>query len=178
LFRIVEGRGALLEARIPQSAGEVVAGDRATVSGSGIAKTQVEVVSVVPEMDRSSRSAIVRMAPKKGAEIRIGAQYQVAFVPRRETGMTIPENAVLHSGKRDVVFLALGDGKFRPVQVVLGPASDGKVLVRSGLELGDEVVVSAQFLLDGESRLQAALDQLDAGAPQPPDAVHSGHGGE
>lgn len=164
LFRVVAGSGSLLEARLPMNSASVRPGDQAEVTGAGIEKVAAKVVSVVPEMDRSSRSVIVRLSPQKGTDIRIGAQYQVAFTPRRETGMMIPDNAVLHSGKRDVVFVALGDGKFRPVEVMLGPAADGKVLVRSGLELGDEVVVSAQFLLDGESRLQSALDQLDAGA--------------
>jgi Cu(I)/Ag(I) efflux system membrane fusion protein len=163
LFRIVAGSGALLEARLPMNAASVRPGDQAEVTGAGIGKVSAKVVSLVPQLDRSSRSVIVRLSLEKAADIRIGAQYQVSFTPYREAGMIIPENAVLHSGKRDVVFLALGDGKFRPVEVVLGPIAGGKVLVRSGLELGDEVVVSAQFLLDGESRLQSALDQLDAG---------------
>ena len=95
--------------------------------------------------------------------VRVGALYQARFQARRETGFVVPQDAVLHTGRRDIVFLALGDGKFRPVEVVLGPSGEGKTLVRSGIEAGDEVVVSAQFLLDGESRLQAALDQLSVG---------------
>jgi len=48
--------------------------------------------------------------------------------------------------------------------VEIGPSDGGETLVRQGLEAGDDVVVSAQFLLDGESRLQAVLDEMDAGA--------------
>lgn len=84
--------------------------------------------------------------------------------PKSETGLLVPDGAVLHSGTRDVVFVSLGAGRFRPQEVKTGPADGGQILVREGLEAGDEVVVSAQFLLDGESRLQAALDQMQAGA--------------
>ncbi len=164
LFRIVEGSGAILEARIPQGAIQVAVGDPVEISGPGIGKAASKVVSVVPELDRSSRSVVVRLGAVKGERIQLGGQYRATFTGSRETGLVIPADAVLHSGRRDVVFLALGDGKFRPVEVELGATAGGKVVVRAGLEAGDEVVVSAQFLLDGESRLQSALDQMTSGA--------------
>lgn len=172
LYRIVEGAGSLLEARIPLSAAAVRSGDLARVRGDGIQVGSARVVSVVPEVERSTRSAVVRLAPQKGVSIRVGAQYQVEFDGNPEKGLVVPENAVLHSGTRDVVFLALGGGKFRPVVVTTGPTSDGRTLLRTGLEAGDEVVVSAQFLLDGESRLRSALDQLTESSD-----THAAHGG-
>lgn len=165
LFRIVEGSGTILQANLAAGdAASVRVGDIAEIRGDGLAKSfSARVVSVAPELERATRSAKVRLAPAKGAEVRVGALYRAAFQSRKETGFVIPSDAILHSGARDVVFLDLGDGRFRPVEVALGPSSGGKTLVRSGIEAGDEVVVSAQFLLDGESRLQAALDQLTAG---------------
>ena len=166
LFGLVEGSGASLEARVPLSeADELRANDRAEISGQGSRRTfAARVGSILPAADRSTRSATVRLVPDKGAGVRVGESYQARFEARSETGIVIPQDAVLHSGRRDVVFVALGGGRFRPVAVTLGPTSDGRSLVRSGLEENDSVVVSAQFLLDGESRLQSALDQLDAGS--------------
>lgn len=175
LFRIVEGSGTILQARLPAGdAATVRVGDKVEIRGDGLAEPfAASVVSVAPEVERATRSTKIRLAPAKGSEIRVGALYRASFQSRKETGFVIPSDAILHSGTRDVVFLDLGAGRFRPVEVVIGPSSGGKTLVRSGIEAGDEVVVSAQFLLDGESRLQAALDQLTAGASSAP----SGHGG-
>lgn len=177
LFRIVEGSGAILQARLPaRDAVSVRVGDPVEVRGDGLAEpVQARVVSVAPEVERATRSTRVRLAATKGSDIRVGALYRATFQSRKETGFVIPADAVLHSGARDIVFLDLGAGRFRPVEVVLGPSSGGRSLVRSGIEAGDEVVVSAQFLLDGESRLQAALDQLTAGADAA--SPHAGHGG-
>jgi membrane fusion protein, copper/silver efflux system len=174
LFRIVEGSGVLLEARLPVSeAAQLKTGDAAELTGAGMEKPQsAKVVATLPLVDRASRSATVRLAPLKGSELRIGALYQVRFQARSMTGFVVPQDAVLHSGRRDIVFLALGDGRFQPAEVKLGATSNGKTLVLEGVEAGDEVVVSAQFLLDGEGRLQSALDQMTAGA----EAAPAGHG--
>jgi membrane fusion protein, copper/silver efflux system len=174
LFRLVDGKGALLEARLSvEDASRIRIGDEAEITGSGTDKSiSAKVVSVVPQVDRASRTATLRLAPTKGSEIRVGALYQARFQTKLETGFVIPQSAVLHSGKRDVVFVDLGGGRFKPVEVALGVTSNGKSLVRSGIEAGDEVVVSAQFLLDGESRLQAALDQLTASAEASPHGAH------
>jgi len=173
LFRIVEGNGVLLEARLPVAEAALLkAGDVAELTGAGLEKPlAARVVATLPLVDRASRSATVRLSATKG-ELRIGALYQARFQAKAATGFVVPQDAVLHSGKRDVVFLALGDGRFQPAEVKLGATSSGKTLVLSGVEAGDEVVVSAQFLLDGEGRLQSALDQMTAGA----EAAPAGHG--
>jgi Cu(I)/Ag(I) efflux system membrane fusion protein/cobalt-zinc-cadmium efflux system membrane fusion protein len=78
-----------------------------------------------------------------------------------DDALTIPVTAVLNSGKGQTVFVALGKGKFAPRRVTSGVKDDsGHVQVLSGLEKGDEVVVSAQFMLDSESRLREALDKM------------------
>ena len=161
VFRIARGSGALLEAHLPQTNLDGVrSGLAAEVSGPGVAAASARVLTILPQLDRSSRTATVRLGT--AARIRPGALYQVTLRPGSATGTLIPENAVLHSGRRDVVFLALGGGRFRPVAVTLGAVTEGKALVREGLEPGQDVVVSAQFLLDGESRLQAALEAMNA----------------
>ena len=72
----------------------------------------------------------------------------------------IPEQAVLRTGQKNVVILALGNGKFKPVEVILGDYSDGYYQVLNGIAAGDTIVTSAQFLIDSESNLRAALSQF------------------
>lgn len=170
LYRIVEGRGVLLEARLPLSEADVRVGDPATVEGDGLdGRMSARVAEVLPEADRGTRSAVVRLDVDRKAAVRVGGLYHVRFGKRAESGIVVPADAVIRSGERDIVFVALGGGSFRPTRVELGTVASDSALVRSGLRPGDRVVVAAQFLLDGESRLQAALDQLDAsrGAPDP-----------
>lgn len=72
-------------------------------------------------------------------------------------GLRIPADAVVRSGTTDVVFLSLGDGRFEPREVHLGAGNDDLVEVVSGLEVGQEVVTRATFLVDSESQLRASL---------------------
>ena len=76
--------------------------------------------------------------------------------------ITIPTEAIIHSGERNIVFVAQKEvGKYAPRQVVTGLAGDGHITeVLSGLKAGETVVVSGQFLLDSESQLQEALQKL------------------
>ncbi|MFQ5706025.1 MAG: efflux RND transporter periplasmic adaptor subunit [bacterium] len=75
--------------------------------------------------------------------------------------LVVPGEAVIRSGVRNLVFLDLGNGKFRPQEVVLGPeGDDGLVEIVSGLEEGQGIVTSAQFMLDSESRLREAIQKM------------------
>ncbi len=75
--------------------------------------------------------------------------------------LVIPTEAVIRSGKRDVVFVVREEGKFEPRQVRIGEEDDrGNVRVVSGLLEGETIVVSAQFMLDSESRLQEAIQKM------------------
>jgi Cu(I)/Ag(I) efflux system membrane fusion protein len=75
-------------------------------------------------------------------------------------GLTVPIDAVLDSGARKIVFVALGEGRFEPREVETGANLGESVEVRSGLKLGEAVVTRANFLVDSESRLRAALAQF------------------
>lgn len=80
-----------------------------------------------------------------------------------KSAVLIPSEAVIHSGERTLVFLALGNGTFQPQEVRLGNTGgpeNHQVQVLAGLKAGQEVVVSAQFLLDSESRLQSAFQKM------------------
>ena len=69
----------------------------------------------------------------------------------------MPDSAVIDSGARQVVIVARGQGRFEPRAVHIGAHGDGYVQVLDGLKPGEQVVVSANFLIDAESNIRAAL---------------------
>ena len=81
--------------------------------------------------------------------------------------LAVPESAVLDTGSRQVVFVDKGEGRFEPRDVKLGHRGGGYVEIREGVTEGEAVVVSANFLIDAESNLKAALKGFSgAGAQQ------------
>ena len=82
----------------------------------------------------------------------------------RDPVLTIPESAVMDAGRRQAVFVDKGEGRFEPREVKLGQRGDGYVEVRQGIIEGEPVVVSANFLIDAESNLKAALKGFSDGA--------------
>jgi Cu(I)/Ag(I) efflux system membrane fusion protein len=80
--------------------------------------------------------------------------------------LTVPDSAVIDSGRRQVVLLDKGEGRFEPRAVKLGRRGDGRVEITAGLNDDDKVVVTANFLIDAESNLKAALQGFD-GAEKP-----------
>jgi Cu(I)/Ag(I) efflux system membrane fusion protein len=97
-------------------------------------------------------------------------------VLRRELGeaLFVPESAVLKPGDRQIVFVDRGDGRLEPREIRTGVRVEGGYAVVSGLSGGERVVTSANFLIDSESSLKAALSSL--GASPAPTGPHAGHG--
>ena len=81
------------------------------------------------------------------------------------TQMAVTESAVIDTGKRQIVLLSRGEGRFEPRTVKLGVLADGYYAVLGGLALGDEVVTHANFLIDAESNLKAALNGMSTSEP-------------
>ena len=79
--------------------------------------------------------------------------------PRRDI-LTIPEQALIVTGEREAVVKVIEQGKFQPVNVVTGMKQGGKIEILSGLNEGDEVVTSGQFLIDSESSLKASFSRI------------------
>ena len=124
---------------------------------------------IYPFLDESSRTVQIRLEFENPAlDLKPGMFGSVAIrtsVQREQ--LLVPSEAVLRSGRRNIVFLDQGDGYFQPNEVTLGPEGDrGLVSVTSGLQAGQRIVVSAQFLLDSESRLSEVLQRFEA-ADQP-----------
>jgi Cu(I)/Ag(I) efflux system membrane fusion protein len=99
------------------------------------------------------------------------------------TGLLVPESALLRTGERDLAFRVRGDGRFEPVEVKLGSRFLDRYELLGGLAEGDEVVTSATFLIDAESRLKAAVADFGSGhqhgtekkKAEPAAGGHSGH---
>ena len=126
---------------------------------------------IYPELDPRSRTLKVRLAfenPDGLLKANMFAEAVIYGGPKRET-LAVPAEAVIETGQRTSVVLALGGGRFQPVDVVTGMASNGMVEILSGIDAGDEVVVSGQFLIDSESSLQASFLRMDEAAAPLPD---------
>lgn len=118
-----------------------------------------------PELDPKSRTLRVRLVfdnPDLVLKPNMFADVVIYGGPKRDL-LKIPAEALIVTGEREAVVLALGDGRFQPVDVVTGMQHDGEVEILSGLNEGDEVVVSGQFLIDSESNLQASFMRLGDG---------------
>ena len=74
--------------------------------------------------------------------------------------LMVPTAAVIDSGTRQIVFLDLGDGRFEPRAVKLGARFDDGYEILEGIEVGDRIVTSANFLIDSESQLAAGMGQM------------------
>ena len=117
---------------------------------------------IYPYADASTRTIKVRLVfenpdlllkPEMFAEVTIQASKQLNAV-------VIPSEAVIRSGSRNQVFVVRDHGKFEPRIVTLGLSSMGKVAVIEGINVGEEVVTSAQFLIDSESKLREATAKM------------------
>jgi Cu(I)/Ag(I) efflux system membrane fusion protein len=124
------------------------------------------VAFIDPQVDPKSRTVKVRvdLANPKG-ELKPEMYGEMVLKSQSRTGLTVPIDAVLDSGARKIVFVALGDGRFEPREVQTGANLGESVEIRGGLKAGEAVVTRANFLVDSESRLRAALAQFAAKKP-------------
>jgi hypothetical protein len=121
-----------------------------------------EVLFFYPYLDEMTRTIRVCIEiPNDDGRLRPEMYATVTFSPVAARGaVLVPEMAVLHSGERNVVILALGEGRFEPREVKLGLQGSRKYQVLEGLDGGEEIVTSSQFLIDSESNLQEAIHKM------------------
>ncbi len=142
---------------------------------------------IEPEFSEKTRTLRVKLGvPNRAGRFRPGMFATVTFRPvAASAALTVPALAILRTGERNVVVVDLGDGRFAPRAVTLGHEGGGYAEVLGGLEEGDRVVTSAQFLLDSEASLQEAIQKMisqRSTASEPADATGSmdheddGHG--
>lgn len=116
-----------------------------------------EVDHVYPYLDDRTRTGKVRVVlPNPQLELRPEMYANVEFQANRGQRLVVPESAVIYTGPRRIVFVDLGGGRLEPRVVELGARSGDYYEVLSGLEAGDVVVTSGNFLIASESRLKSA----------------------
>jgi len=166
LLRIVDLSKVWVVAEVPQKdAGRLQAGESARFSiaaASGRVFTG-KIDLVYPAMDPDTRTLRARLElTNAGLELRPGMYGEVLIdVPASES-ITVPSEAVVDTGELQYVCVDRANGHFEPRTVRVGASSGGRVQVLEGLAEGDRVVTTANFLVDSESRLRAAVEAFGA----------------
>ena len=140
--------GQAVEMELPYVPGKVLTG---------------KVDYIYPYLDPKTRVVRVRIVfPNPDLELKPRMYANVRIRSRIGRAVTVvPGESIIRSGKRNVVFVARGGGKFEPREVTLGAEGDDSYMqVLKGLDPGEEVVTSAQFLIDSESRLREAIRKM------------------
>jgi membrane fusion protein, copper/silver efflux system len=120
------------------------------------------ITFIDPTMNESTRTVQARIeVPNPGGTLKPQMFGNVLIQSSRGTGVAVPDDAVISTGERDLVFVARGKGTFEPREITLGIRMGDLYEIKSGLSAGERVVTGANFLLDSESKLRASI----AGAP-------------
>jgi len=138
-------------------------------------KFRGRITYIYPTVDEKTRTAKVRMEfHNPGLFLKPGMFATVEIQAELEPeALLVPDTAVLRSGDKNTVFVALDGGKFEPRTVTLGARSEGdQIQVLSGLNEGERVVTSGQFMLDSESQLREAIQKMLAPAATPSATPH------
>jgi len=113
---------------------------------------------VYPFLDPRTRTAKVRLeVPNPGLKLKPDMFADVAVEENLGERLVVPASAVLDSGEQQIVFVALGEGRFEPREVTVAARLDDYYVIAAGLREGEVVVTSGNFLLDSESRIKGAL---------------------
>jgi Cu(I)/Ag(I) efflux system membrane fusion protein len=128
---------------------------------------KVEVI--YPEINKETRTARIRVELPNPDLVLLHDMYVDAEIDTGsgEPMLSVAESAVMDTGSRQAVFVDKGQGRFEPREVKLGQRGSGYVEIRQGLTDGEPVVVSANFLIDAESNLKAALKGFSEAGGQP-----------
>lgn len=125
-----------------------------------------KVTYIYPTLDPKTRTIKVRLEfPNPGYELKPDMYADVQLNVDYGTQTLVPSEAVLNSGTRQVVFIAKPNGYFEPRDIKIGDQFDGQTVVLAGLKPGEKIVASGNFLIDSESRLGAAMQQMMASMP-------------
>jgi Cu(I)/Ag(I) efflux system membrane fusion protein len=123
-------------------------------------KWQGRVSYILPTVDDKTRTVKVRIEvdnPNNELKPEMFADVVIDTAPRQ--ALVVPDGAVIVTGTRKLVFLAVGQGHLLPREIETGAHVDGRYEVKAGLRAGDKVAAGASFLLDSEARLRSAVSQ-------------------
>ena len=171
LFTVADLSRVWVQAQVFQNDLErIKIGDTATLTVSTFPGRTFggQVDFVYPEMDADTRTAKVRIiSSNSDVQLKPGMFVNVALNVPMGRQLVIPASGVLQSGDRQIAFVERSDGYLEPREVELGARVGSDFIVLKGLKAGEHIVTSANFLVDSESQLQAALGSF---VPPPPGA--------
>lgn len=175
LFRINGLRSVWVEAELPEAmAGQVPVGSPIEARAAALPSTVLKgkVAALLPRLDPATRTLQARIElDNPGGRLVPGMFVTVDLSPARGVDvLQVPSEAVIRTGTRSVVIVARGEGSFAPVEVQTGLEANGQTEIRQGLEAGQQVVLSGQFLIDSEASLRGAMRRLSP----TPEATRSG----
>lgn len=134
---------------------------RSSYGQSGVVEGKIELL--LPQVDERTRTAAARVVlPNPAGALRPGMFVDVNLTSQiADSAVLVPDIAVLRSGERNTVFVALEGGFFEPREVKIGARSQGGFYeVLSGVDAGERVVTSGQFMLDSESQLRESIQKM------------------
>ena len=167
LYAIADLSDVWVLAQIFQNdAGKIKPGDPAEVTLDAypgrVFKGRVDYL--LPQLDVATRTLPVRLVfSNPDLKLRPGMYVNVSLKLPLGKRLVVPDSAVFHSGTRNLIFTYAGDGNIEPNEVELGPHVGDEFVISKGVKAGEQIVTSANFLIDSEAQLQAA-----AGAFMPP----------
>ncbi|GGI21962.1 efflux RND transporter periplasmic adaptor subunit [Bradyrhizobium guangdongense] len=154
--------------------GNIAVGQPVTVRARSFAGRSFtgKIAVVYPQVNRDTRTVRVRIELANPDAMLLPDMYVDADIDTAGAApvLAVPDSSVLDTGARQAVLVDKGEGRFEPRQVQLGRRGGGYIEVRQGLAEGEAVVTSANFLIDAESNLKAALKGFADAAPRAPDA--------
>jgi Cu(I)/Ag(I) efflux system membrane fusion protein len=175
LFRIVDLSTVWVNAEVPEAQASWLqpgAPVEARVAAYPGAVFKGRVGAILPEINIATRTLRSRIElANPDARLKPGMFATLAFAGSAVQSVLVPSEAVIRTGSRDVVIVALGDGRFRATEVEVGTEAGGQSAIRRGIDAGDKVVLSGQFLIDSEASLTSTIARLES-TP----ALHKGRG--
>ena len=171
LYTVADLSDVWVLAQVFQSdAGKIKPGDSAEVTVDAYPGRVLNgrVDYILPQVDMITRTLPVRLVfANPGLNLRPGMYVNVGVKISMGRQLVVPASAAFHSGTKNLVFVYGGDGSIEPREVELGPQVGDQLVVAKGLKTGEEIVTSANFLIDSEAQLQAAAGAF---VPPPPGA--------
>ncbi|CAN5387819.1 efflux RND transporter periplasmic adaptor subunit [soil metagenome] len=158
-----------LNAAIPEAlAGQVRIGQGVEVRLSAFPSERFtgRLTALLPEVSGDSRTLTGRVEmPNRGGRLRPGMYGQIVFGGGAAPALLVPSEAVIRTGTRDLVMLALAEGRYQPALVRVGREAGGQTEILAGLAAGERIIASGQFLIDSEASLSGVEARPLDGAP-------------
>ncbi len=172
LFRIADLSTIWVLADVPEyELASIEPGQSATIRVRSLPGRMFEgrVELIYPQINKETRTAKVRIEIANPDTLLLADMYADVEINAGAASpvIAVPNSAVIDTGTKQIVILDKGDGRFEPRDVEIGVHGDGLTQIREGITLGDRVVTSANFLIDAESNLKAALAGMNASEATP-----------